>query len=99
MSAGRDAVVTTRVEAEPGSVLTPGDSLDTYRSRVRATRVEDTTRMAQTLLHPGRAAIVVVGPAERRTRVARVDRPLEAAVVRKRLPSLAARCLVHLLHE
>ena len=42
----------------------PEDSLDTYRSRVRATRVEDTTRMAQTLLHPGRAAIVVVGPAE-----------------------------------
>ncbi len=43
----------------------PEDSLDTYRSRVRATRMEDTTRMAQTLLHPGRAAIVVVGPAER----------------------------------
>jgi zinc protease len=42
----------------------PEDSLDTYRGRVRATRVEDSTRMAQTLLHPERAAIVVVGPAE-----------------------------------
>ncbi len=42
----------------------PEDSLDTYRSRVRAIRVEDTTRMAETLLHPERAAIVVVGPAE-----------------------------------
>ena len=41
----------------------PEDSLDTYRSRVRATRVEDTARMARTLLHPERAAIVLVGPA------------------------------------
>ena len=41
----------------------PEDSLDTYRSRVRATRVEDTARMAHTLLHPERTAIVLVGPA------------------------------------
>jgi len=41
----------------------PEDSLDTYRSRVRATRVEDTARMAHTLLHPERMAIVLVGPA------------------------------------
>jgi zinc protease len=42
----------------------PEDSLDTYRSRIRAVRVEDTARMARTLLHPERAAIVLVGPAE-----------------------------------
>jgi predicted Zn-dependent peptidase len=41
----------------------PQDSLDTYRGRVRATTSEDTARMAQKLLHPGRAAIVLVGPA------------------------------------
>jgi zinc protease len=41
----------------------PQDSLDTYRGRVRATTSEDTARMAQELLHPGRAAIVLVGPA------------------------------------
>jgi zinc protease len=41
----------------------PEDSLDTYRSRVRAIRVEDTARMARTLLHPERTAIVLVGPA------------------------------------
>jgi zinc protease len=41
----------------------PEDSLDTYRSRIRATRVEHTARMARTLLHPERAAVVLVGPA------------------------------------
>ena len=41
----------------------PEDSLDTYRSRVRAVSVEDTARMARRLLHPERAAIVLVGPA------------------------------------
>jgi zinc protease len=41
----------------------PEDSLDTYRGRVRATTTEDTARMARRLLHPDRAAIVVVGPA------------------------------------
>lgn len=41
----------------------PRDSLDTYRGRVRATRAEDTARMARELLHPERAAIILVGPA------------------------------------
>jgi zinc protease len=41
----------------------PEDSLDTYRARVRAVRVEDTARLATGRLYPERAAIVVVGPA------------------------------------
>jgi len=42
----------------------PEDSLDTYRARVRAVSAEDVARLARALLHPERAAIVVVGPAE-----------------------------------
>ena len=42
----------------------PEDSLDTYRGRVRATTTQDTARMARSLLHPERAVIVLVGPAE-----------------------------------
>jgi zinc protease len=42
----------------------PRDSLDTYRRRVRAVTTDDTARMAETLLHPERAAIILVGPAE-----------------------------------
>jgi len=42
----------------------PEDSLDTYRSRVRAVTAEDVERLASRLLHPDRAAIVLVGPAE-----------------------------------
>jgi len=42
----------------------PEDSLDTYRGRVRSTSIADTARMARELLHPERAAIVLVGPAE-----------------------------------
>jgi zinc protease len=42
----------------------PEDSLDTYRARVRAKSVEDVARAAQQRLHPERAAIVVVGPAD-----------------------------------
>lgn len=42
----------------------PEDSLDTYRGRVRATTTQDTARMAGSLLHPERAAIILVGPAE-----------------------------------
>jgi zinc protease len=42
----------------------PDDSIDTYRSRIRATTVEDTRRLANELVHPNRAAIVLVGPAE-----------------------------------
>jgi zinc protease len=42
----------------------PEDSLDTYRGRVRALTTEDTARLARELLHPDRAAIILVGPAE-----------------------------------
>jgi zinc protease len=42
----------------------PQDSLDTYRSRIRAVTAADVERMASTLLHPDRAAIVLVGPAD-----------------------------------
>jgi predicted Zn-dependent peptidase len=42
----------------------PDDSLDTYRGRVRATTQAQTAQMALDLLHPDRAAIVVVGPAD-----------------------------------
>jgi zinc protease len=42
----------------------PEDSLDTYRSRVRAVTAADVERLASKLLHPDRAAIVLVGPAE-----------------------------------
>ena len=43
----------------------PDDLLDTYRARVRAVSLEDAARMAKELLHPDRAAIVLVGPAEK----------------------------------
>ena len=42
----------------------PENSIDTYRSRVRATTIEDTARLANQLIHPERAAIVLVGPAD-----------------------------------
>jgi zinc protease len=42
----------------------PDDSLDTYRSRVQAVTLEEAKRVAQELLHPSRAAIVLLGPAE-----------------------------------
>ncbi len=42
----------------------PENSIDTYRSRIRATTTEDTRRLAQQLIHPERAGIVLVGPAE-----------------------------------
>jgi zinc protease len=42
----------------------PEDSLDTFRSRVRAVTAADVERLALKLLHPDRAAIVLVGPAE-----------------------------------
>jgi zinc protease len=41
----------------------PEDSLDTYRSKVRAVTVADTAREAEARLHPDRIAITVVGPA------------------------------------
>ncbi len=42
----------------------PEDSLDTYRARVNAVTLEEVHALARELLHPGRAAIVIVGPAE-----------------------------------
>jgi len=42
----------------------PEDSLDTYRSRVRAIGEADVAAAARAVLHPERAAIVLVGPAE-----------------------------------
>ena len=42
----------------------PNDSLDTFRARVREVTQETVTSLATELLHPDRAAIVVLGPAE-----------------------------------
>jgi zinc protease len=42
----------------------PADSLDTYRARVRAVDTTKTAAAARDLLHPQRAAIVALGPAE-----------------------------------
>ncbi len=42
----------------------PTDSLDTYRSRVRAVTLDDVHEAAIEYLHPDRAAIIVLGPAE-----------------------------------
>ena len=42
----------------------PTDLLDTYRSRVDEVTVANTDQVAQALLHPDRAAIVLLGPAE-----------------------------------
>lgn len=42
----------------------PRDSLDTYRARVAETSLEEIQAAAGRHLHPDRAAIVVVGPAE-----------------------------------
>jgi zinc protease len=55
------AVAAALVELDVAGL--PADSLDTYRSRVRALRPEDVATAARRLLHPERAAIVVVGPA------------------------------------
>jgi len=42
----------------------PPDSLDTFRSRVSEIDLEQVTEAARRVLHPDRAAVVVVGPAE-----------------------------------
>lgn len=42
----------------------PANSLDTYRARIRETSETKVAEVAETLLHPERMAIVVVGPAE-----------------------------------
>ncbi|MGH0030452.1 MAG: M16 family metallopeptidase [Myxococcota bacterium] len=56
-----DAVVQALVDLDVHGL--PEDSLDTYRARVRATTAEEIARSASDLLHPDRAAIVLVGPA------------------------------------
>jgi zinc protease len=57
-----DAVLAALVDLDVHGL--PEDSLDTYRARVRATTPETVAELAQRLLHPERAAIVLVGPAE-----------------------------------
>lgn len=42
----------------------PPDRLDTYRSRLRAVTAAEAAAVARELLHPDRATIVAVGPAE-----------------------------------
>ena len=42
----------------------PDDSLDTFRTRIRAISAEQVSKAARDHLHPDRAAIVLVGPAE-----------------------------------
>ncbi len=42
----------------------PEDSLDTYRARVRAVSLEQATQAARDHVHPERAVILVVGPAD-----------------------------------
>ena len=56
-----DAVLDSLVNLEIYGL--PEDSLDTYRSRIRAVTAAEVARLALELLHPERAAIVVVGPA------------------------------------
>jgi zinc protease len=57
-----DAVLSSLVDLEVHDL--PKDSLDTYRTRVRAVTLDDVTAAAEIRLHPDRAAIVVLGPAE-----------------------------------
>ena len=70
LEAGRFALALETSAAVAGSLVElsvaglPEDSLDTFRSRVRALRPEDVAEAARRRLHPERAAIVVVGPAQ-----------------------------------
>jgi zinc protease len=57
-----DAVVASLVDLDVHGL--PEDSLDTYRARVRATTPAQVAALVERLLHPERAAIVLVGPAE-----------------------------------
>jgi len=57
-----DAVLSSLVDLEVHGLS--GNSLETYRSRVRAVSLEDVGRAAELRLHPDRAAIIVLGPAE-----------------------------------
>ena len=57
-----DAVLSSLVDLDVHDL--PNDSLDTYRTRVRAVTLDDVIDAAEIRLHPDRAAIVVLGPAE-----------------------------------
>ena len=57
-----DAVLSSFVDLDVHAL--PANSLDTYRSRVRAVTLDEVTRAAELRLHPDRAVIVVLGPAE-----------------------------------
>jgi zinc protease len=57
-----DSVMTSLVDLDVYGL--PEDSLDTFRARVRATTPEQIAALSGRLLHPERAAIVLVGPAE-----------------------------------
>jgi zinc protease len=57
-----EAVASTLVDLDVHDL--PRDSLDTYRARVRAVTTEGTTQAALDHIHPERAIIVAVGPAE-----------------------------------
>jgi len=70
LSVGRFALGLETSSAVLGSLVNlaiydlPEDSLDTYRARVNAVTLEEVHEMARELLHPDRAAIVLVGSAE-----------------------------------
>jgi len=57
-----NAVLSSLVDLDVHAL--PNDSLDTFRGRVRAVSLDDVTLAAETRLHPDRAAIIVLGPAE-----------------------------------
>ncbi len=57
-----DAILSSLVDLDVHDL--PRNSLDTYRSRVRAVTQGDVARAAELRLHPDRAAIVILGPAE-----------------------------------
>lgn len=57
------AVLSSLVDLEVHDL--PEDGLDTFRQRVADTTLEAVQRAAEQRLHPERAAIVVLGPAER----------------------------------
>jgi zinc protease len=57
-----DAVTAALVDLDVYGL--PEDSLDTYRTRVRAVTPEQIAAVARAHLHPERAAIVLVGPAK-----------------------------------
>lgn len=56
------AVAESLVELEVHDL--PRDLLDTYRARIRDVTAPQAAEVARALLHPGRVAIVAVGPAE-----------------------------------